>query len=95
MIDVLLGGVFITWRQKDPKEPDMGLYGKKYKIYDSNDLFLMDIDEDIKDISTTDTKTTSNFAFLKNISNFLWSGKKSKFTCGLSLTTSSDCLAEH
>lgn len=22
------GGVFITWRQKDPKEPDLGLYGK-------------------------------------------------------------------
>ncbi|XP_031640508.1 protein SERAC1 isoform X2 [Contarinia nasturtii] len=22
----LLGGVFITWRQKDPKEPDLGLY---------------------------------------------------------------------
>lgn len=23
------GGVFVTWRQRDPKEPELGLYGKK------------------------------------------------------------------
>lgn len=39
----LLGGVFVTWRQKDPKEADLGLYGKNVDIfqYDCQDLFLV------------------------------------------------------
>lgn len=38
------GGVFVTWRQKDPKEGRMGLYGKTTDEYnnDDHDLFLID-----------------------------------------------------
>lgn len=49
-----IGGVFVTWRQKDPKETDLGLYGKKRKTVDAiaecNDIALVgisDVNDDI------------------------------------------------
>lgn len=39
----------MTWRQKDPKEPDLGLYGKKSKsfgtIVECNDIALVGISD--------------------------------------------------
>lgn len=39
----------MTWRQKDPKEPDLGLYGKNTKSFDiaeCNDIYLVGIGDD-------------------------------------------------
>ncbi|XP_075153853.1 protein SERAC1 [Haematobia irritans] len=38
----LLGGVFITWRQKDPKPTELGLYGKNaFYTSETDDVFLV------------------------------------------------------
>lgn len=38
----LMGGVFITWRQKDRKPTELGLYGKNaFYTSDTDDVFLM------------------------------------------------------
>lgn len=83
--------MFITWRQKDPKEPDLGLYGKiAYgkpidNIIDTNDIYLMDIREDIKyETNQTPVLNKAKFkrphiAHNKNILNSVWTGEFSKF----------------
>lgn len=38
----LLGGVFITWRQKDRKPSELGLYGKNaFYTSETDDVFLV------------------------------------------------------
>lgn len=81
------GGVFVTWRQKDPKEPDLGLYGKKAsskrnEVFDSNDIIVEDFRDDVKNETNTRLKATfkrPNIAHNRTILNSLWKEELSKF----------------
>lgn len=81
------GGVFVTWRQKDPKEPDLGLYGKKAsskrnEVFDSNDIIVEDFRDDVKNETNTRPKATfkrPNIAHNRTILNSLWTRELSKF----------------
>lgn len=86
-----VGGVFITWRQKDPKEPDLGLYGKRAfskpsDIIDSNDIYLVNIRDDIKHDTeqkynlTKRKRKRPNIAHNRTILNSLWKREISKFS---------------
>lgn len=86
MVDLLSGGVFITWRQKDPKEPDLGLYGKNVHkpIIDSNEIYLVDIRDDMKN-ETNETQIVAkakfkrpNIAHNKTVLNSIWKRELSK-----------------
>lgn len=80
------GGVFVTWRQKDPKEPDLGLYGKKRKSFDTiiecNDIALVgisDVDDDIVADGMSKRKVKRpNIANNRTKLNSVWK-TKSKF----------------
>lgn len=81
-----VGGVFVTWRQKDPKEPDLGLYGKNSKrfnmIAECNDIPLVgisDVDDDIFAEERPKNKRP-NIANNRTILNSVWK-MKSKFQC--------------
>lgn len=85
-----LGGVFITWRQKDPKEADLGLYGKKNAYSKSIDIIDYDIYlEDIHDDMKHDTNQThiiakakfkrTNIAHNETVLNSIWTHELSKF----------------
>lgn len=83
--------MFITWRQKDPKEGDLGLYGKKNvyskhtDIIDSNDIYLVDIREDTKHETNQENIVAKakfkrpNIAHNKNVLNSIWTRELSKF----------------
>lgn len=58
---VALGGVFVTWRQKDREEPQMGLYGKNAFYYtkeSEDDIFL--IEEFNKNVPKKDLRQSNN-----------------------------------
>lgn len=83
---IIEGGVFVTWRQKDPKEPDLGLYGKKSKpintIAECNDIALVgisDVDEDlVADGMNRHKVQPPNIATNRTRLNSVWK-MKSKF----------------
>lgn len=74
----------MTWRQKDPKEPDLGLYGKtasskRPEIYDSNDI-LVEYHDDInqENLRPKAKFTRPNIAHNRTILNTLWKREISK-----------------
>lgn len=76
----------MTWRQKDPKEPDLGLYGKNSKrvnmIAECNDIPLVgisDVDDDIFAEERPKNKRP-NIANNRTKLNSVWK-TKSKFQC--------------
>lgn len=90
MINIFSGGVFITWRQKDPKEGDLGLYGKKNvyskhtDVIDSNDIYLVDIREEMKHETNQENFVAKakfkrpHIAHNKTVLNSMWTHELSK-----------------
>lgn len=100
---MFVGGVFVTWRQKDPKEPDLGLYGKKAsskrtEIFDSNDIILTDYRDDVKNETNQENLRQKakfkrpNIAHNRTILNSLWKRELSKLQPSGTL---SECLSSN
>lgn len=80
VLDDILGGVFVTWRQKDPKEPELGLYGKQLnrsKLEECNDIYLVGMSNENDSIGDL-KKKRPNIAFNKTKLNILWTNEGSK-----------------